>query len=378
MQIRIATLLFQVILLGLFTVGPAQSNGSASPARGPGEGLWRPGQIELSAQVNRTILGVVQIRTRNTRFQLNIYETAEMARAARKLPHARDKQFTEDGGVLWPTFVSRPDLEKSCSSIRAALSPGLYELCQTLKTASCTSYPCTIMTEPLASPASGVAVGRLPDGMVVILTAYHVAREAIEQQNRTGGQYTLAPVSVKELRLEYSSDPMQSSGTYHSVKDVYLLANASEGDWHQGKDWALLGVPSSEASGLIPVPIASKRPQDGDSIWILGFPFRTKRLTASILGYDDANGNFRVSYGFAVGTDELGTNPPYVITNADIVSGDSGGPLINSQGELVGIVHNSLCKPDGEVDLSVEKFCGLTMGMSVDAVNRKLFEPGNK
>lgn len=377
-RIKSLTLLFLSTFLGIFACAQVPPNESASPVRGPGEGLWRPGQIELPAQVSRTILGVVRIRTRDMRFRLMLFKTAEAAGASRKAPHARDKEFTEDGAVVWPTFVSRPELEKICSTTSASLSPGIYELCQALKTATCTAYPCTIMTEPLASSASGVLVTRLPDGMDVVLTAYHVAREAIERQNRTSGQYTLAPVPIKELSLEYSSDPLQASETYHPVKDVYLLANASEKDWHQGRDWALLGIPSSEAPGLIPVAIASKHPEDGDPIWILGFPFRTKRSTARILGYDDANGDFRVSYGLAVGAEDLGTNPPYVLTNADIVSGNSGGPLINSQGEVVGIVHNSLCKPDGEIDLGVEKFCGLTLGTSVDAVDRELLEPHSK
>lgn len=74
----------------------------------------------------------------------------------------------------------------------------------------------------------------------------------------------------------------------------------------------------------------------------------------------------------AVGAEHLGTHSPYVVTSTDIVSGSSGRPLINSEGQVVAIVHNSLCKPDGEIELGVEKFCDLTLGMSVDAVDRKL------
>jgi Trypsin-like peptidase domain len=371
-------LLFLVSLLGTFTCAQDDSNANSSPVRGPGEGLWHPQQIGLPGEVSHAILGVVRIHDRDTRFRLTLYETADAASAARKAPQAGDKEFKTDGEIVWPLFLSRPGLKDTCSITSAALSPGLFELCQALKTATCTAYPCRVMTEPVASYASGVVVGRLADGMDVILTAYHVARESIERHQRTNGQYTLDPLQIRELEVEYSSDPLQTVGTYHSISDVYLLANASERDWHDGKDWALLGVPSSEAAGLAPVPIASKRPEEGDSIWILGFPFRTQRITAPTLGYDNAKSDFRVGYGLAVGSEDLGTNPPYVITNADIVSGDSGGPLINSHGEVVGIVHNSLCKPDGEIDLGVEKFCGLTLGTSVDAVDHKLIEPHSK
>lgn len=131
-------------------------------------------------------------------------------------------------------------------------------------------------------------------------------------------------------------------------------------------------MPSSGAKGLIPVPLSSKALNEGDPIWILGFPVRTLRPTAHILGYSDADSEFRVSYGLAVGAEDVGTDSPYVVTSTDIVSGTSGGPLINSEGQVVAIVHNSLCKPDEEIDLGVEKFCGLTLAMSVDAVDRNL------
>jgi hypothetical protein len=67
-----------------------------------------------------------------------------------------------------------------------------------------------------------------------------------------------------------------------------------------------------------------------------------------------------------------------VFIDADIVSSDSGSRLFNSKEDWLGWSYNSLCIPDGEIDLSVEKFCGLMMGTSVDAVDRKLFEPGRK
>ena len=358
--------------LTMLVCGLAQASRPAGdgvlPLRDPGEGLWRPAQIQVPEQVRRALTSVVRIRARSMRFRLSLFDTPDAAGAGRKVPHAQDKEFTDDGSIVWPVLLARPQLEKTCSVTRTALSPGLYELCRGLKASTCTTYPCAMMTEAVASSAGGVAVSRLADGMIAILTAYHVVRESIERNHRTAGQYTIAPIGIKELDLEHSSDPLQAPGTYHTVKDVYLLANASEKDWQEGKDWALLGVPSLEATGLAIVPVASKPPKEGDPIWVLGFPFRTQRSTASILGYSDANGDFRVSYGLAVGAEDQGAHPPYVLTNADIVSGNSGGPLINSEGEVVAIVHNSLCKPDGEIDLSTVKLCGIAMGTSVDAL----------
>lgn len=186
--------------------------------------MWRPGQIELPDQVRRAFPSVVRIRARDIRFRLTVFETAEAASAARRVPHARDKEFADDGGVVWPVFMSRADLEGTCAMTSASLSPGIYELCQAFRTANCVAYPCKIMTNALASSAAGVAI---------------------------------AP-------------------------------------------------------------------------------------------------------------------------NADIVSGDSGGPLINSEGEVVAIVHNSLCKPDGEIDLSTTKFCGMTLGTNTDPVILRLLKAPGK
>jgi hypothetical protein len=81
-------------------------------------------------------------------------------------------------------------------------------------------------------------------------------------------------------------------------------------------------------------------------------------------------------YRPAAGAEEHGTNPPLVFTNADIVSSDSGGPLVSSKEDWLGGSRNSVCIPEGEN--CVERFCDLLMGTSVDAVERKLFEPGCK
>lgn len=342
------------------------------PVREPGEGLWRPAEIRVPEKVTGAFAGVVRILPRNMRFQLTLFQTEQAGSAARKVPHARDKEYKDDGSLLWPVLMARPDLEKTCSIKSATLSPGIYELCQALQETKCAVYPCNITTRPLASAAGGVAVSRLADGTLVILTAYHVARESIEQTHRTAGEYTIKPVAIHELSISYSDDSSHSPASYRTVRDTYLLSNASEDDWHKGKDWALLGVPSSEAPGLKTVPLATQWPKEGDPIWVLGFPFRTERSTANAIGYRDADGGFRVSYGLAIGLEDVGTHPPYVITNADIVSGNSGGPLINSGGEVIGIVHNSICKPDGEIDLSTVKFCGVTLATSFDALGNVL------
>jgi hypothetical protein len=372
MNLKRVRVVFLAYVVGVLAAILSFANQNTLPAREPGEGLWRPGEIQIPGKVTSAFAGLVRIPSHNMRFQLTLFQTEQAASAARKLPHARDKEYKEDGSLLWPVLMARPDLEKTCSVKSATLSPGIYELCQALQKSKCDAYPCKITTEALASAAGGVAVSRLNDGTVVILTAYHVARESIERNHRTAGQYTISPVATKELSIEYSHDSSQSPASYRVIQDTYLLANASEEDWRKGKDWALLGVPGSEAPGLKTVPLATQWPKEGDPIWVLGFPFRTERSTAKVVGYRDADGDFRVSYGLAMGLEDLGTRPPYVITNADMVSGNSGGPLINSEGEVVGIVHNSLCKPDGEIDLSTVKFCGVTLATSFDALGNVL------
>ena len=307
---------------------------------------------------------------------MTLFDTEDAAGRAAGVPHARDKQFVPGGGVVWPTFLSLPTAKTLCANPSAALSPGLYELCHAVTTAHCTAYPCVVLSEPLASAATGVAVSRLPDGSMAILTAYHVAREAIERCGRASGQPTPSPVLADELELDVRSDPRAGHASYRPAGHVYLVANASSDDWHQGRDWALLSISADDARDLTPAPRAAASPKGGDPLWIFGFPFRTQRATAAVLGYAQAAGDLRISHGLAIDPADLGQRPPYTLTNADIVSGNSGGPVLNARGEVVAIVHNSLCKPDGEIDLSVEKFCGLTEATSVDAISPDLIAPG--
>lgn len=334
----------------------------------PGEGLWRPRQIALPGPVERALRAVVRIQPRDMRFQVTVLASPALARKARRAPGALEKKFAGDGATEWPVILSSSQLGSLCSRRSAVLSPGIHEICAAFRGGVCRNDPCQRLTQPVASSAGGVAVARLASGMDVILTAYHVAREAIEHSGRTGGQYTLAPVRVTDLVVSYSRDVEHPGAAYTTPADVFLLANASEKDWHEGKDWALIGVRASQAPGLLAAPLARKPPADGDPVWIFGFPFLTARDSARVLGYADASGDLRVSYGLAVGAENLGANPPYVVTNADIVSGDSGGPLLNAAGEVLGVVHNSLCKPDGEIDLGTVKFCGVTLGTRADMI----------
>jgi hypothetical protein len=305
MNLERVHLVFLVCILGVLAGIYSAAAQNTLPVREPGEGLWRPGEIQVPEKVTSAFAGVVRILSRDMRFQLTLFQTEQAASAARKLPHARDKEYKDDGSLLWPVLMARPDLEKTCSVKSATLSPGIYELCRSLQKAKCAAYPCNITTEALASAAGGVAVSRLLDGTVVILTAYDIAREVIERNHRTAGQYTINPVAMHELSIEYSNDSSHSPASYRVIRDIYLLANASEEDWQKGKDWALLGVPGFEASGLKTVPLATQWPKEGDPIWVLGFPFRTERSTANVIGYRDADGDFRVSCGLAIGLEML-------------------------------------------------------------------------
>ena len=74
-----------------------------------------PELIQVPEKVAQAFHSVVRIRPRNIRFRRTLFDTVEAASAARKLPHARDKEFSDDGTIVWPVFLVRAELEKICS-----------------------------------------------------------------------------------------------------------------------------------------------------------------------------------------------------------------------------------------------------------------------
>jgi len=101
-----------------------------------------------------------------------------------------------------------------------------------------------------------------------------------------------------------------------------------------------------------PLKIATRLPEVGDVVYGLGYPRKTKDRH-STFGTEDSDGKqIWVSKGHVISTAEWARRidpdmPPLVklaydaymiMTDFDVEHGDSGGPILNEQGEVVGVI----------------------------------------
>lgn len=333
----------------------------AQPAPTPGEGLYDPDSVSLPSGVEGAMRGVVRAAS-NTSFRLTVFARADSAAAARSAPGARTKIPT-DRGTVWPVLVDSATTRSLCSSALTAAQTGFHEICSTLETNPCRQYPCTRQTGPLQGTATGFFVGRRPDGSALVATNYHVAREAIERHGRTGGVDSLRTASAgPDLRIAVSRNGRHAAGAYEKARGATLLVHASAREWQDGRDWALAEIPASEVPpSARMLRLGDQRPAVGDTLYALGFPIRTVRDLPREAPYRNAEGDLRVSVGVVVEGDSAArakSAPTDLLARMDATSGNSGSPVLNRQGEVVGLIrHHTHTK--GEIDLNVASFGGL-------------------
>lgn len=88
-------------------------------------------------------------------------------------------------------------------------------------------------------------------------------------------------------------------------------------------DWAVF---SANTSDIVPLPIATSLPVLGEECWIIGFGGASVRpLRTSCQVIDSGS------------SDDKG----YIVLAATAIKGDSGGPVFNGNGEVVGILTRS-------------------------------------
>lgn len=349
----------------------------ADTLKGPmGEGFYLPEHIALPSGVEEGLRAVVRVEP-GIRFRVMLYASAEEARTYRNEMTTR-KEFLPDGGVIWNTPIDTATLGIIADNPIAQVQPGLAEISRLDWRDSCSSFPCTLLTAPLSGTGTGVAVGRHTSFGVLIATPYHVARESIERHRRTDGVYELQPVNAPDVRIGIDTNGYQRPGGYIYSEEVTLLANASEKDWQQGQDWALLAIPEAYGRYLDPVFPSAGGSLPGDTLWAAGFPYRSIREGAAIKDYTNAEDELRISVGRTVPSDSLSGKavaPTDIVNTMDAVNGNSGSPVFDSQGRLLGMIRDGYC-PDsgGELNLRIAQYCGVTLIVPLDSVRKLLNE----
>ena len=107
----------------------------------------------------------------------------------------------------------------------------------------------------------------------------------------------------------------------NGVKTDYDVENILSGD--QSKDLAKISLKNSNSTVFPFLTLAKTYPSKGDDCWAIGTPADPKYMNT-------------VSKGLISNID-LTSDPKVLQTNAEITHGSSGGALINSKGEVVGV-----------------------------------------
>ena len=272
------------------------------------EGLFRLGDIQTPFDPFSVASGVTRVET-PVYFVTTVFP--DHSSLATFVPPPADrptasgcKVFLEEGVVLWYVNLTRLQLE----TIDDRLSPAWFEIARGFEGVA--EFPAQRI---LRMEGGAAAFCVAPNG--TLLTNYHVAREEIEGQYRTEGAHTPVPCCY----LRAAAGP-----------GLMLCVNPSRDDWKAGRDWTILRLPGDRLPAL---PLAQRLPRVGEPVWSFGFPMRTKRASSA---YADADGGLRIASGRV--TELRGTH--LFATDLDGFSGNSGGPVVDAGGAVLGIVHN--------------------------------------
>ncbi|ASS68274.1 MULTISPECIES: serine protease [unclassified Paenibacillus] len=168
--------------------------------------------------------------------------------------------------------------------------------------------------------------------------SYRLASDAVFYLRALSADGTVAAAGTGVL--------MSSGGTaataYHVVKGAARLeavladgtvVSVKVGRYDERTDAAVLELPARKGGGNYPyVSLRSAKLEHGDAVYAIGFPLKnTPIVTQGIVSSPDAvvNGRSRV------------------LIDAAIASGMSGGPLLDEQGRLAGIISGSLRTMEG-------------------------------
>ncbi len=166
------------------------------------------------------------------------------------------------------------------------------------------------------------------------------------------GKILIHPDDGEFKIVKWLAENLKYNDSYMPHEDGVAL------EFHK-KDGTVLNL--SEILGAAPLKLAQQAPTvDTENVYLVGFPAATDRLTEKDMGYGNSDGIHQfVSIGqrfslqnFQVIEDELSLkfsedlSMGHIYTRADAIGGNSGGPFLNSQGQVTGSIKGVVGVPN--------------------------------
>lgn len=322
------------------------------------EGLFYPGNIQPQFDQGRVLSSMVRI-TENIYWDVIVLNDDASASTLRKSFRYYEgsgyKTYLPQGAILWHIVLGKSALLKLMEDPASPFTAGIADIVRSFKDVQ--AFPAERIT-PISIRASATFI--TADGL--LLTNYHVVREQIEALGRERG--CAGDADATYLSAEVPIVERGGVVGWRPLHHIALVANLSEKDWQAGLDGALLRSTDRIAHGYLRV---ADNPPLGEPVWQYGFPFATARASAALQAgdYSNADGSLRVSTGTI--TRLRGAD---FITDSDGISGNSGGPVVNAAGDLVGYVWDVY--PDSEAATRYQRFAGGMINVSAATALRAL------
>jgi len=324
------------------------------------EGFFPPDQITLPFDAGRALRAVVRLYT--PIYFCGIFPDDEDVAAQLRMPFAQRRFWLPEGAVLWQVVLSQATVRQLQQDRVAgkgnAMVPGVYELLGELERQGGEA-------RMVIAAAQGSGASALVDAAGTILTCYHVAREEADAPAETTAcsQPLLPCRYLQGYGLSEAADATLGASPDYAdrLAGLRLLRHVTPEEWRRGLDAAVLRASARRAGDWL--ELAAHKPEVGEQLWLLGFPVRSLRHSPD---YPEADGTLRISTGRVT---EWPSEHNFVV-DADCFSGNSGGPVINDRGHLVGIVWNA--HPASEIERRAIEFSGGTICVSAHAAKHRL------
>jgi hypothetical protein len=250
-------------------------------------------------------------------------------------------------GIYWSTYANLAG-----NAAFTVVAQAQIDECRSRQVNLFDDPPCTISRAVDEGTAFLAGDGR------TLWTALHVVKDGLgfAEASDVIGQPGSEKVAlfVFNKRGETVIDPYRDVVTIRSLGASATQYTADEdGSTLDGRDFASFTLPASIGT---PLSTALARPARGEPVYLLGYPTCTgcsenadkpnKDYSTRAPGPDSDGASLRVTFGEvadlnyldAVFAENANTiSPRLLITTNDAIDGNSGGPALNAQGEVLGL-----------------------------------------